>query len=407
MKELVFVESVASGHGPVALSLAKRAGFNVAFFSQNPDFYQSWGSAEPLAEADRIVIVDTADAVMMLCHVDVEKTVAIIALDDFHLLPASELAESLSLPHPAIEGLKNARFKDLTRNRLKFIGENQPAFQVITENETILDPNVGYPCVVKPVDGTGSVGVRICGDRSEFASALQSLRDRWLDIRDYTLSRRWLAEEFIEGPEFSAEFLWIEDRWVLLGVTEKLLSPPPFCVEIGHVFPATDLPWMSFLEVRAAEWLRQIGLNFGAAHVEFKVKDGKPVLMEINPRLGGDMIPELIRLATGFDVILDLFYQHSNGYISRQKPSGEAQGAAAIRFLVADKPGTVTHIAGKEIVEALPDVKRCVLRRVPIVTSGTENSYDRLGYVIATGNTAEDAKANTESALASFRISYT
>jgi len=405
-KELVFVESVASGHGPLALSLAKKAGFNVAFFSQSPAFYQSWGSAEPLAEADRIVVVDTSNAALMIPHVDVENTVAIVALDDFHLLPASELAESLNLPRPSLEGLKAARFKDLTRYRLKRMGERHPAFQVITENEAILDPSVGYPCVVKPVDGTGSVGVRVCEDRNEFTLAMQSLRDRWLGIRDYTLSRRWLVEEYIEGPEFSAEFLWSEDRWILLGVTEKLLSPPPFCVEVGHAFPVTDFPWIPFLEARAIEWLLELGLNFGGAHVEFRIMDGTPVVMEINPRLGGDMIPELIRLATGFDVILDLFYQHSAGYVPKQIYSGAAQRAAAIRFLLADRPGTVTHIARKEIVERSPGITRCVLRHPPITTSVAENSYDRLGYVIAAGSTTEEAKTNADRALACLITSY-
>ena len=46
MGELVFVESVASGHGPLSIPVAKECGFKVAFFAKDPEFSSRVGYRE-------------------------------------------------------------------------------------------------------------------------------------------------------------------------------------------------------------------------------------------------------------------------------------------------------------------------------------------------------------------------
>src|SRR6185503_13955015 len=176
------------------------------------------------------------------------------------------------------------------------------------DGEEPLDSPVGYPCVLKPSDGTGSVGVHLCNDRAALQDAMSSVRARCRTIRDYDLSRRWLIEEYVEGPEYSAEMICQDRQWHLIGVTKKSLSPPPHFIEIGHVFPAPFEPArVEVIRDTCRTWLEAIGLDFGAAHIEFRMTDDGPVLMEINPRLAGGMIPELVRLATGFEPLKSLF----------------------------------------------------------------------------------------------------
>lgn len=401
MNELIFVESVASGHGPLSIPIAKECGFSVTFFAKDPTFYRAWGVDNPLGAVDRLVVVDTDDPIAMAAHVRPDRTRAILALDDFHLIPASELAARFGLPHPSVEGLRNTRHKDRTRARIAArTGERPKSVPFDIDAEPGESP-VGYPCVIKPSDGTASVGVRVCRSRAELDAAVRDLRSKWLTVRGYALSRTWLVEEYVDGPEFSAELVWTGAQWHLLGVTKKLLSPEPHCIEIGHVFPAPISAAMHDAVLAACRrWLDAVGLAFGGAHVEFRMSRGEPVLMEVNPRLGGDMLPELIRLSTGFDELRDLFLQHAGMPRAIDPERVAPKRHAAIRFLLPERAGNVRALVGGEEARALPFVRRVMLRPTPFAVAQAESSYDRCGYVIVVGDTAEEAERNAADAIA-------
>jgi cysteine synthase A len=283
----------------------------------------------------------------------------------------------------------------------------RPAYQVFDIDSGLADSPVGYPCVIKPTDGTGSVGVRICADQAELAAAIALFRAKWQTVRGFRLARQWLVEEYVDGSEYSAELVWHDGRWHLLGITEKILAAPPFCVEIGHLFPAALSGDVQLaIAHQCSAWLQAIGLDFGAAHIEFRLSDHTPVLMEINPRLGGDMLPELIRLATGFDVLRHLFMQHAGNAAIADPRAVRATQTAAIRFLLAPHSGTVQEIRGRASVASLPGVSRCMLRPTPFEATAAESSYDRLGYVIATGDSRQQALQRVSAAIALLDIVY-
>jgi cysteine synthase A len=407
MREVIFVECVASGHGPLSLRTARDAGLSVAFFAKDPAFYEVWGSAHPLADADRVITTNTSCAEEMMRHVDPERTVGVVALDDFHLESASELAARLGLPHARPGGIRNARRKDATRRRLLEHGVARPRFACVRDGDEPETSPVGYPCVLKPSDGTGSVAVTRCGDDDELRHALRTLRRRWRTIRDHELSRSWMIEEYVEGPELSAEMIWYEGRWELAGLTRKYLGDPPYFVEIGHVFPAPVTPALrEVIAERCGSWLEAIGLDFGVAHVELRLAGGVPVLMEINPRLGGGMIPELVRLATGFDILRHVIDVHTGAPIQGDPREIRATGAAAVRFLIPREPGVIETIRGRDTALSFPGVTRCVLASTPTRTGGTESSYDRLGYVVARGDDAAAAERHAIAALSSLELVY-
>ncbi|WP_374225171.1 hypothetical protein [Streptomyces sp. ISL-98] len=75
-------------------------------------------------------------------------------------------------------------------------------------------------------------------------------------------------------------------------------------------------------------------------HVEMRVVDGRPRLIEVNARIGGDMIGHLVRLATGIDLpkaAADLACGHSPDLTPTRR------GAAGIRMLYPAASGTLTE----------------------------------------------------------------
>ncbi|WP_304459391.1 ATP-grasp domain-containing protein [Alicyclobacillus sendaiensis] len=398
MKTIAFLETNATGHGIRAIGVAKSLGFKVVFLTQDPDFYSN-GPINPIKQADEVLITNTYDIneieqqLVRLGLVD-----GIIAFDDYHLLPATEVASRLNLPHPDLEGLWTCRFKHSTRKKLAQGGETRPRFCVVSGEDNFFgDSPVGYPCVVKPVDDSGSVGVKICNNIGELREALKQLRSREVNLRGYRLSREWLIEEYIDGQEYSAELVWSTGEWHLIGITKKIVSKPPYCVEVGHVFPFHFEPQLhQRVKQKLFSWLQLVGMKGGAAHIEFKVNDEGIFLIEINPRLGGDLITELIRHSLGIDLVEHQLLWSVGEEADHLLHYSERLGACAIRFVIPSRTGVVKKIKVEPWVlesSRLVDISVTV---GPKFVKTVASSYDRLGYVIVYGENACEAEFEAE-----------
>src|SRR5262249_54068333 len=141
---------------------------------------------------------------------------------------------------------------------------------------------------------------RLCRSAAEVKAHAARLLAHATNERGQATPAEVLIEEFVRGPEYSVEVF----NGQAVGVTRKHLSPAPYFVEIGHDFPAA-LPAAaraSLAEIATAA-VHAIGLTWGPAHVELRLAAAGPVVIEINPRLAGGFIPELVRLSTGLDLI--------------------------------------------------------------------------------------------------------
>jgi hypothetical protein len=87
-----------------------------------------------------------------------------------------------------------------------------------------------------------------------------------------------------------------------LFLARKVVGYPPYAEEIGHYVDAAD-PLLADPVLRAAlqDAHSAVGFLDGWTHTEFMLTDTGPKLIEVNGRLGGDMIPYLGLLATGID----------------------------------------------------------------------------------------------------------
>ncbi|TCO40505.1 biotin carboxylase [Kribbella antiqua] len=182
----------------------------------------------------------------------------------------------------------------------------------------------GRPVILKPDLGNGSLGVFAVTDACR-------IDEGWRWVRAAGLGAV-LAEEMLAGPEFSVETRSVEGRHEVLMVTEKFTSGPPHFVEVGHVMPARTAAGPS-LEDEAVRALIALGHADGPAHVELILTEAGPAVVEVNRRLGGDRIWELLQLSTGIDV-LRLVLLDALGKPPVVDRSVDA--AAAIRFVHGD-----------------------------------------------------------------------
>ncbi|MCI8366250.1 MAG: ATP-grasp domain-containing protein [Eggerthellaceae bacterium] len=274
-----------------------------------------------------------------------------------------------------------------------------PAFRVVGR-KAILDRTFwvpeSYPVITKPVDSSGSRGVVKVEQRSDYEEALRysSESGRSGDV---------IVEEYIAGPEVSVELMVVDGAPHVVQVTDKETTGAPHFVEIGHSQPS-QLPEKVSRAIRhqACAAALAVGIENGPAHAELRMSETGPKVIEIGARLGGDLITShLVPLSTGVDLI-ELVIRTALG-LSVVIPDVANRGSA-VRFLFAE-PGVIESVGG---IPAAGDMEGLEAIGVNCeagdVVSELLSSSARLGYVVCSGDTADEAKGRCARAAEAIEI---
>ncbi|MER5748093.1 ATP-grasp domain-containing protein [Streptomyces sp. NPDC002225] len=381
---LLLVESNTTGTGRLFARRAAELGAVPVLLCADPGRY-------PYAAEDglRTVVVDTSDETELWAAVralEGNATLAgVLTSSEYYVPTAAALAYRLGLPGPSAEAVRACRDKAEQRRTLTDAGIGSPGFEVVTEaaGAVAAARSLGLPVVVKPVQGSGSLGVRLCSDLTEVAEHAGNLLATTVNERGIAAPGRILVEEYLTGPEFSVEVFGTE---AVVTVAKHVGAPPSF-VETGHDVPAA-LPGAQEIALRetAVRAVRALGLGWGAAHVELRLTGpGAAAVIEVNPRLAGGMIPELVRRACGIDLVRAQVLA-ALGTAPELDRTGYAR--ASIRFLTAAQDGILAPAAALadavERARTVPGIVEAVLYRAPGEPVGpAEDFRGRVGHAIA------------------------
>lgn len=306
---------------------------------------------------------------------------------------AAAIAGALGLPHHDAQVVRRTRVKHVMRARLRECGLDPTAAEQVAGPEDVAAFGAahGYPLVLKPVDGTGSEAVSIIGSAAQIPAGPAG-------------GRRMLAEEFLDGEEFSVEAFSERGRHRVICVTQKFTDPVTR-VEIGHCVPAPlGEAARTAIEGYVQRVLDALGVTDGPTHTEIILTAAGPRVVETHLRLGGDRIVELVGLACGIDLD-DLWIGQVTGETVLEGPRPKAARSAAVRFVTPKAAGVLERLDGAETAAAMPGVVTVeALREAGAVLDGTLTSRARGACVIATGDTAEEAVARAEAAAAELRF---
>ncbi len=385
-KTILILESNLSGYGYSAIQFLKSSGYHTLFMCREPKEYGT-SVTNPLEVADEVALVDTYDIGKILDFISNfdGEIIHCLAFDDFRVLQSAIVNQHLAVGcNPSLDALLACRFKSVLRKRLAG-SEYAIEHNIFSAADTALayaEPVFGFPCVVKPVDENGSLAVRICDDKEDLKEAIDFIRALPAsNSRGYSSSRKFIIEEYIGGHEYSGEMVWDAgtDEWVLLGVTKKYVTAPPYCVELGHIFPYhLDPPLHEKVLSGLRGIMRIIGLKNTFAHVEFKIFNGEFYVIEINPRPGGDMIAELMQLAKGFNPIEMMVLSNLDQPLKRHHFIGK-NDTAGIAFLAEGSACDIENITIDD-----DEYVRAKVFSLPRRVAGVRNSDDRLGYAVYT-----------------------
>ncbi len=360
MAHIVFFDTNEVGIDGIAT--AKKQGHYVTFIE--PEDHRRYSNSdynkETLKTVDNIIkVASTSDfqiAFSTLEKLHKKKPInALITTNEYCIEAVAEAAERLKIPFTDKESIRISRRKHLCRQRLSEkklasvpydIGNNLEELIKISERLT-------YPVVFKPTSGADSAFAQVIRNRLELTAAyesfkkgVQSLPSAWKD----QFSREILIEKYISGELVSVELGVINKKFIPFMVSGRHRAQQDETYELGATMPAPisnndRLKCIAY----AIEVVKALGLNFGIFHLEMIVDQGKPVLVEANPRLMGANMPRIFQETTSVNIYESLIKIHLN---DENIPSDfpVTRPISAIRF-ACNQDGTLLPINKEKIIQ--------------------------------------------------------
>ncbi|OLT29956.1 hypothetical protein BJF83_09685 [Nocardiopsis sp. CNR-923] len=292
-------------------------------------------------------VVDTSDGAALLAaarEVAARHPVAgVLCWDELKMAHAAMVAAELGLPGEDPDVIDRCRDKHRTRRALADAGVGQPDSLLVASPEQagVAADRIGFPVVLKPRALGASMGVVRADAPGDVPAAYAHARAAHVSI-----ARRYhagvLVERCVEGPEISVDSACAGGRLTPLFVARKSSGFAPYFEETGHVVDGAD-PLLADRGLREVlrSTHRALGFTTGMTHTELRLASDGWRVIEVNCRLGGDLIPFLGRAATGIDAAA---VAAAIALGRAPDPRPVRRHTAGVRFLYPDRPLTVDKV---------------------------------------------------------------
>lgn len=293
----------------------------------------------------------------------VRPVTAVVACEDRWMTRTAAINDALGLGGHSEATVRAAHHKPAWRDRLRTAGVEDVPSAVATSVADVVEfgDTHGWPVIVKPSSGTGSLGVSRVDEPAHAAAAFErgTIAGTSVLVERYLVGTHLVVETWSEGGEHE-----------LVTITRDYVIPPRM-VCAGYVLPA-PLPPAETEAVVAHVFaaLTAIGVRNGPAATEVRITADGPRTMECQLRIDGDDMALLAHDVLGTDQ-LDLWARQLAGQrilprlrhqLSR---AAEAPVHHAIWWAYPDVDGILRGVDGVEEARAMPSVVRVQVTREP------------------------------------------
>lgn len=320
---------------------------------------------------DRFYPVSFADKDKVLDICRNEKIDGIISFTLESALPTVVyVASAMGLVSNSEECLQLTQSKYAQRQALEKAGIPVPKYYLILDEADLSNVQCRFPVIVKPVDSGGSQG--ICKVESP---------DRLLEAYRYAIgysrTSRAIVEEFVDGREFSVEYISYRGHHYFLQITDKVTSGAPRFVELQHHQPA-QIPSSVWERIKAMveSALTALKIENSASHTEIKWNSSDELfIIETGARMGGDRITsDLVRLSTGYDFVDGAIKLAINQFEVPVFPKQMYSGVYFYSKLAPEVGDVIRHH------QKWPEIVECEISDEPL--KEVKSNADRGGYLL-------------------------
>ncbi|MEF9905560.1 ATP-grasp domain-containing protein [Streptomyces sp. P9-A2] len=263
-------------------------------------------------------------------------------------------------------------------------------------------PDVGFPAIVKPAFGFGTMSTIRAENAAEIAAVLRDLPKP-----DRLSSGHLIVERFVSGRELHIDALWREGKPLFLNVsayyaprldhvaTDRAVHDAPPARDGSYMLAPEEHPELHERILAMHTTVNEaLGIDTAVTHLEvFETLTGDLVFSEIATRIGGGWIPDMLTARLGHNVhdiiATGLLYGNLEAGGDTVSPHRHI-GALHLR---PPRAGTITALPTGEQIEAVDGVLDWRLRKKTGDRFGFSHAMDWCLLVIVGADTAEEFEA--------------
>ncbi|HON56197.1 MAG TPA: alpha-hydroxy-acid oxidizing protein [bacterium] len=314
-------------------------------------------------------------------------------------MTVAAVANALGLPGLKFEVAERATNKVKMRATFKKHKVPSPDFQgVWTIEEAVRGARrIGYPLVIKPSDNMGARGVKKINNENELFTAFS-------EAKSASPSGELIIEQYMSGPELSIDMLVWDNKPLIWGVADRIITNEPYFIEIGHTMPSQlDKKIIDEAIAVTLKGAHALGINTGAVKGDIKITPDGIKIGELAARLSGGYMSAYTFPYSTDENIIKYAIEIALGikpYIRKFNYK-----RFAIERAIMCPPGMVLKIEGIDKALNIDNIKNIFLNvEIGSIISQPRCNLDKAGNIIAIGNTLEEAETSVKEALKNINI---
>ncbi|WP_252503365.1 ATP-grasp domain-containing protein [Sporosarcina sp. Marseille-Q4943] len=390
MKTIIFIGTNKSGSSREAIRAAERLGYFTVLFTNNEKQIKQ---RKEYVDVHEMIFVDTTNLAAMKKEIRSLKSKGhdiktIASFVDSNVANSLKLCEDFcpnGTSAKAAEFMENKAGTRASLNGLPY----SPKFLTLSPKMKLELASIGtlpaFPLIVKSASSTGSKDVLQ-------ANNLEQLRRHIRKLNEKAPDESIIIEEFIEGDQYLVEAVVHDRKIQIAGVIQQEITFGKRFIITGYGVLAIVPRQMndSIMEVLESI-VEKFDIQNGALHVEMRLTDNGWRLIEINPRISGGAMNNMLKAAFGFDLVeetLKLYLGERPSLIQKHK------NFVFTQYVIIDSKGILEKVTGKNRARKLPGVVEVYVKPkkgtqlMPPLSMG-----HRYAYVIAQGSTLGIAKS--------------
>ena len=267
------------------IKTAREAGYRV--------LVMGWpGNFPGYAYATKWYNVDIMDADEIIRIAREEHIDGIVGCGSDFILPTiGKVVDALGVPGANYRSSVVASDKLLMKQAFESTNVRTATYREVRSQQEAVEAaqTIGYPVVLKIVDGSGSKGVVVCQNEL-------MLRKAYEDVQSKTKHPYMVLEQFVDGIEFGAQAYVSHGKLQFVMLHGDIIFHGESGVPVGHYAPA--MTEYEGLQADAEEQLNRsvqaLNIDNCAINADFILHEGQVYVLEIGARAGATCLPELV-----------------------------------------------------------------------------------------------------------------
>jgi len=376
----VYFVSIGAGVNQIPLiKEAKREGFQVIAVDMNPSAPGFYHCDLKIQES----IEDYESIYIKLREMLVDGKISAIMTKSYGnaIITTAYLCEKFGLPFIPLEDSRKFLNKKITKKIYSENGIVTPASITITPKTRVSGIKEHlFPIIAKPQTGHAKMDVILLNTAAE----LEKFTTQH-NVPDF------IFEQFVAGDEIICAGLIHEKKYYHILMSDKETTPHPYFADLLHTTPSRHQNLID----KTIETGRLIADAFNILTapliMEFIVdKDDNLYLLEAVPEFGGEFIPDImIPAATGYSYLGNTI-KAAASYDFKAPSKIMVNNAVAVKYITGT-PGILTSCSTDSVKNMDDIIFTRILKHIGDKTTTPSTNHDRIGVIISSGKTVQQA----------------